>query len=71
MHVLGLNAKSLADNDAQQIADIIKAAPFSIATDGSNDYADTKLYPIIVKFYDERLEKKITTMSHLEYLSVS
>ena len=31
----------------------MKKGPFSIATDGSNDYEDVKLYPLVVCHYDE------------------
>ena len=32
-------------------------APFSMATDGSTDYEDVKLYPICVRYFDEALRK--------------
>ena len=34
-------------------SDIIRVSPFSVATDGSTDYEDVKLYPIcIIRYCD-------------------
>ena len=33
-------------------SDIIRVSPFSVATDGSTDYEDVKLYPICIRYCD-------------------
>ncbi|XP_069139811.1 uncharacterized protein [Argopecten irradians] len=55
-------AHCLAEDDDHQITKVISTAPFSIATDGSNDYGDVKLYPIIVKYFDDTVGLISTTM---------
>ena len=40
--------ETLAAHDQDELAEILKKNPFSIATDGSNDGDATKLYPIII-----------------------
>ena len=42
--------KEMATQGKSQILNVIKSAPFAIATDGSNN-ADSKLYPIVVTFF--------------------
>ena len=43
---------TLSSNDKVKIADNLKKCPFSLATDGSTDYEDVKLYPICVRYFD-------------------
>ena len=44
--------KTLANDDEETIAKIMKTSPYSIATDGSTDYDDVKMYPIVVRYFD-------------------
>ena len=43
---------TLSSNDKVKIADNLKKCPFSLATDGSTDYEDVKMYPICVRYFD-------------------
>ena len=40
----------------------MQSAPYSIATDGSTDYGDIKLYPIVVKYYDQSVGRIVTVL---------
>lgn len=46
--------EELAFDSARDIITILQTAPYCLATDGSND-ADSKLYPIIVRYMDPSL----------------
>ena len=48
---------TLASNDEQVISDLMCRSPFSIATDGSTDMDDVKLYPFVVRVYDPSVGK--------------
>jgi hypothetical protein len=43
--------EALAKSDSQNIAEMMKVAPYSIATDGSNDFGAIKLYPLVVRVF--------------------
>lgn len=45
----GALIETLARDDSKYIADQMRNQPFSIATDGSNDMDNTKLYPVTVR----------------------
>ncbi|KAJ8036899.1 Zinc finger MYM-type protein 6 [Holothuria leucospilota] len=42
----------LAKNDADLLTSKLKTQPFSIATDGSTDMDSVKLYPVLIKTFD-------------------
>ncbi|XP_071507007.1 uncharacterized protein [Diadema antillarum] len=42
----------LSNVTASSIADIARLAPFSLATDGSNDSGEAQLYPVLISYYD-------------------
>ncbi|KAJ8032743.1 Zinc finger MYM-type protein 6 [Holothuria leucospilota] len=46
--ILGVSA----EENVNEIVKHLINNPFSVATDGSNDYADHKLYPVLVKYFD-------------------
>ncbi|KAJ8035130.1 Kielin/chordin-like protein [Holothuria leucospilota] len=48
-HIVG----SLSKGDANHLAQCMKTQKFSLATDGSTDFDAVKLYPIVVKTFDE------------------
>jgi len=45
--------ESLAKADSDGIAEVLKTSPFSIATDGGNDYGAIKLYLAVVRYFDD------------------
>ncbi|CAM4720294.1 unnamed protein product [Leuciscus chuanchicus] len=55
-----LNTLSL--NDEQVISDLMCRSPFSIATDGSTDMDDVKLYPLVVRVYDPSVGKIVVVL---------
>ena len=40
--------------------------PFSLATDGSNDFKDTKLYPVVVRYFSKKAHKIVTVLLGLQ-----
>jgi hypothetical protein len=52
----------LARNDAIAITRAMQSAPYSLATDGSQDYSDHKLYPLVIKYFDENVGKLLSTL---------
>lgn len=54
--------RSLAISTDEKITETMKSQPFSLATDGSNDINDTKLYPIVVSFFDTEIGEIVTTI---------
>lgn len=48
----GAVVRSLAKSTDETLTEILKSQPFSLATDGSNDVGDTKLYPLVVSYFD-------------------
>ena len=52
----------LAKEDASEITLALQAAPYYLATDGSTDYNDCKLYPLVVKYYDQTLCHILTVL---------
>ena len=57
--------KALASNDEACITDAMKQSPFSLATDGSTDMEDVKMYPIVVKLFDASLGRVVVLMLKL------
>lgn len=53
--------RGLAAATQNEIASVIKNNPFALATDGSTDISDIKLYPIVVSYFSVEVGK-ITTM---------
>jgi hypothetical protein len=45
---------TLSKNDKTLIIENLRKGPFSLGTDGSTDYEDVKLYPICVRYFDEK-----------------
>lgn len=48
---------TLSQNDEQLISTRMCHSPFSIATDGSTDMDDVKLYPLVVRVFDPSVGK--------------
>ena len=44
----------------------LKHMPFSLATDGSNDFKDTKLYPVVVRDFSKKAHKIVTVLLGLK-----
>lgn len=53
---------TLSSNDEQVISDLMCHSPFSIATDGSTDMDDVKLYPLVVRVYDPSVGKIVVVL---------
>uniref|UniRef100_A0A9J8C603 DUF4371 domain-containing protein n=1 Tax=Cyprinus carpio carpio TaxID=630221 RepID=A0A9J8C603_CYPCA len=53
---------TLSSNDEQVISDLMCRSPFSIATDGSTDMDDVKLYPLVVRVYDPSVGKIVVVL---------
>ena len=61
---------ALAKEDASVITEAMKTAPYSLATDGSTDYGDCKLYPLVVKYFDSGLGRVLTVLfSHKDSIT--
>ncbi|XP_063765200.1 zinc finger BED domain-containing protein 5-like [Eleginops maclovinus] len=56
---------ALAKEDASVITEAMRTAPYSLATDGSTDYGDCKLYPLVVKYFDRGLGRVLTVLLSL------
>jgi hypothetical protein len=52
----------LGKDDESRITEILKKQAFSLATDGSTDLDDAKLYPIVVRYFDRTLEKIVCSL---------
>lgn len=61
---------SAAEN-TNEISTYMKNAPFSLATDGSNDYGDHKLYPVLVRYFDEKQGQVLSCLLSIEECSES
>lgn len=53
--------KCLSSSTQNDITGILKTKPFALATDGSNDKSNVKLYPIVVTYFCEK-QGKIVNM---------
>lgn len=49
--------KCMANKTCHDIVTILKRMPFSLSTDGSTDQNAVKLYPILVRYFDESKQK--------------
>lgn len=59
--------KSLANEDARNLAQSMKQSVFSVATDGSTDMDAVKLYPVLVKTFDNNVgQVKVNPLSVME-----
>lgn len=56
---------SLSTGTQSEIITHLKVNPFSLATDGSTDIKDVKLYPIVITYFDVKQEKICTTILSL------
>lgn len=56
--------QEMAADTTQCIVSNLQTVPFSVATDGSND-SDSKLYPIVVTFYDQSQLKIVSRLLSL------
>ena len=54
--------RALDSNADSEITTVLKTNPYSLATDGSNDIQDFKLYPLVVKYFDDALGRMCTTL---------
>jgi hypothetical protein len=62
--------RCLAEDTSRKIAEAMKTGPFSIATDGSCDYDDKKLYPVCVRYFDNEKGKVMSVLLTLPELTV-
>jgi len=53
---------SLAKADADSIASELQSKPYSVATDGSNDYGAIKLYPLIVRYFNDNIGRVVCVL---------
>lgn len=53
--------KCISSSTQENIVEKLKSNPFALATDGSNDKNDTKLYPLVVTYFSES-DSKIVNM---------
>lgn len=53
---------SLAPYFKAHLVNVMTSGPYSIAVDGSNDNDLQKMYPLTVRFYDEKLGKVTTQL---------
>ena len=60
---------SLADNDAKTLVGNVKNHPYSIATDGSTDQGVVKLYPVLLKTFDENIGQVVCELLSLKKCS--
>lgn len=58
--------KCMAKNTASNIVASLKRMPFSMATDGSTDQNAVKLYPVIVRYFDETKQKIVCALLSLK-----
>ena len=63
--------KCLGNSEENHIVSEIKNNVFCLATDGSNDYNASKLYPILVRYFSPRWEKIITVMLGIRECTVA
>nr|XP_015930873.1 uncharacterized protein LOC107457258 [Parasteatoda tepidariorum] len=54
--------KAMAKHSQEYMIQILKQSPFSLATDGSNDVNSTKLYPVVLSYFDESSGKIDTVL---------
>ena len=54
--------ESLAKADGDSISEVMKTSPFSVATDGSNDYGAIKLYPIAVRYFNDEIGRVVCVL---------
>ena len=67
----GSIVRTLADDDERTIREAMKNGPFSIATDGSTDYDDVKLYPLVVRYFDDGMKRVVCVLLRLAESRVS
>jgi hypothetical protein len=63
--------RTLAANDEKDIVQALRSGPFSLATDGSQDYSDTKLYPVVVRYFDDVQGQLVCTILDMPSLKES
>ncbi len=54
--------KILASTDDERITEVMKRSPYSLATDGSTDMEDIKMYPIVVRIFDASLGRVVVML---------
>ena len=62
---------TLAKDDDKEMTKILQQSPFSVATDGSNDFADKKLYPIVVRYFDSSSGRVLTNNFCMPELTIA
>ena len=55
----------LASDVENMITEGMRSQPFSLATDGSTDFDDIKMYPILVKLYNSDIGRVVTLLLKL------
>lgn len=59
--------KEMANKAIDEVISYLQHAPFSVATDGSNDTGnDAKLYPVVATFCDNTVRTALLAMPALE-----
>ncbi|GAA6077908.1 zinc finger MYM-type protein 6-like [Tachysurus ichikawai] len=53
---------TLASHDDQCLTDLMKRSAFSLATDGSTDMDDIKMYPIVVRIFDASVGRVVVML---------
>lgn len=58
----------LADDDSDSITQVLRQNPFSLATDGSTDYEASKLYPLVVRYFEPKIQQIVCVLLTLKEL---
>jgi hypothetical protein len=61
--------ETLADDTDDNISQYLRSGPFSLATDGSTDMDSIKLYPLVVRFFNQQQGKIMCLLLTLEECS--
>ena len=62
--------KLLGENEQENIVSNIKESVFCIATDGSNDIRDCKLYPVLARYFNTQQQKVVTALLSIRQCKV-
>lgn len=58
----------LADDNSDSITQVLRKNPFSLATDGSTDYEASKLYPLVVRYFEPKIQQIVCVLLTLKEL---
>ena len=65
-------ADTLAKQDQEDITEILKTTPYCLGTDGGTEtHSNKKLFPLVVRYYDRKARKVVSSVLNLVELQVS